>query len=150
MIRGINNVTLEEYELDLDLFSIINVESSSWIRTNAGLVFKLIKSFVEFKWERLMSIKNDSNQVNNFKIVSSHILMNGDLIGVIVLSNKSKFNLTIGLKNTIKELKSLIEERDGKPFDNKKLIYNELKLKEDSKTLDFYKIVNGSQIQVII
>jgi hypothetical protein len=76
--------------------------------------------------------------------------MNGDLIGVIVLSNKSKFNLTIGLKNTIKELKSLIEERDGKPFDNKKLIYNELKLKEDSKTLDFYKIVNGSQIQVII
>ncbi len=147
MIRGINNVTLEEYELDLDLFSIINVENSSWIRTNAGLVFKLIKSFVSFQWERL--IKNESNEVNNFKIISSHILMNGDLIAVIVLSNGSKFDLMIGLKNTIKELKYLIEERDGKPFDNKKLIYNELKLK-DNQTLDFYKIVNGSQIKVII
>ncbi len=147
MIRGINNVTLEEYELDLDLFSIINVENSSWIRTNAGLVFKLIKSFVSFQWERL--IKNESNEVNNFKIISSHILMNGDLIAVIVLSNGSKFDLMIGLKNTIKELKYLIEERDGKPFNNKKLIYNELKLK-DNQTLDFYKIVNGSQIKVII
>jgi hypothetical protein len=75
--------------------------------------------------------------------------MNGDLIAVIVLSNGSKFDLMIGLKNTIKELKYLIEERDGKPFDNKKLIYNELKLK-DNQTLDFYKIVNGSQIKVII
>jgi hypothetical protein len=75
--------------------------------------------------------------------------MNGDLIAVIVLSNGSKFDLMIGLKNTIKELKYLIEERDGKPFNNKKLIYNELKLK-DNQTLDFYKIVNGSQIKVII
>jgi hypothetical protein len=75
--------------------------------------------------------------------------MNGDLIEVIVLSNGSKFGLMIGLKNTIKELKSLIQERHGKTFDNKKLIYNELKL-EDNTTLDFYKIVNGSQIKVII
>lgn len=68
---------------------------------------------------------------------------------IIVTLTGRRYRLTLVSSNTIEDLKMMIEERDGTPLDQQRLIYKNQQL-EDGRNLSDYNIQSGETITLIL
>ena len=69
--------------------------------------------------------------------------------GIIIISHNGQFNLDVKPNDTIEEVKSKIQGKEGIPSDHQRLYFAGRQL-ENSQTLSNYDIKNGSTVQLVL
>ena len=82
--------------------------------------------------------------------LSANITINiSNNFGIIIISPNGQFNLDVEPSDTIEEVKSKIQGKQGIPTDHQRLYFSGRQL-ENSQTLSNYDIKNGSTVQMVL
>ena len=108
-------------------------------------IFKQDCPFFGHKKKKLSGVKRGADQDTTPEILA---IRNPFTIAVKILNGVS-INLDVGEETTVLELKNLIEDHEGIPHGQQRLIFAGLQF-EDGKTMADYSINDGSLIHVTL
>ena len=93
---------------------------------------------------------DESSVPSNDAALSANININiSNNFGIIIISHNGQFNLDVRPSDTIEEVKSKIQGKQGIPTDHQRLYFSGRQL-ENSQTLSNYDIKNGSTVQMVL
>lgn len=127
--------------------------SKSWSveKLKTEIASKLNLPDIDFKIKHKKALLTDPSSLRDYSIIKiTRKPAEPALIEVFVITLLNRtLTLKINPKSTVAQLKLMIEKEEGFPVDKMRLIYAGRQL-EDSKTLNYYGIKEGSTIHFVL